>query len=239
MREFLKRHLSSSTVGWIRFIRRILTTIAQSCIYFYGRFIKTPINLRKNNIKQNRKLEIGSGTERIPGFETLNVVLGRNVDYVADASKKLPFAEGSFQIVYASHILEHIPWYTLKQVIKEWNRIISPGGFLEIWVPNGLLIAKTFVDAEEGFANHIEKDGWYKFNDDKDPCIWANGRIFSYGDGTGRKEDPNWHLTIFSPRFLKYLLKESGFIEIEQMDRTAVRGYDHGWINLGLRGRKP
>lgn len=239
MKEFLKNNLSQSIIGWIKFVRAILTTIAQKCLYFYWRLIETPINLRKNKFKNNRKLEIGPGFERIPGFETVNVVWGRNVDYVADASRLLPFSDGTFDLVYASHILEHIPWYLLKPVIKEWNRIIASDGFIEIWVPNGLKIAKTFVDAEEGKVNNIESDGWYKFNEDKDPCVWANGRIFSYGDGTGGKNNPNWHLTIFSPRFLENLLKESGFVEIEQLDRQAVRGYDHGWINLGFRGRKP
>lgn len=239
MKDFLKRNLSPSTIGWIRFVRVILTAIAQRSIYFYGKFIKTPINLRKNNIRQNRRLEIGPGSERIPGFETVDILWSRNVDYVADAAQKLPFDDCTFEIIYASHVLEHIPWYKIKQVIKELNRILEPSGLVEVYVPNGLLIAKTFVDAEEGYINNIEKDGWYKFNEEKDPCIWANGRIFSYGDGTGTRKDPNWHLTIFSPRFLKNLLKENGFVDIEQLDKTAVRGYDHGWINLGFRGRKP
>ena len=235
----MKRNLDPSIVGWIKFVRGVFGSFGRKCLYFYGKFIKTPINLRSNRIKQNRRLEIGPGAERIPGFETVNVVWGRNIDYVADASMLLPFSDATFDLVYASHILEHIPWYLLNQVLKEWNRIIASNGFIEIWVPNGLKIAKTFIDAEEGAANNIEKDGWYKFNDVKDPCIWANGRIFSYGDGAGNKNDPNWHLTIFSPRFLQNLLKESGFVEIEQLDRTSVRGYDHGWINLGFRGRKP
>lgn len=239
MKTLLKRNADPVIVGGINFIWRIFGLFARKCLYFYGKYLKTPINLRNSRIKQNRKLEIGPGAERIHGFETVNVVWGRNVDYVADASMSLPFPDATFDLVYASHVLEHIPWYLLNQVLKEWNRIIVSNGFIEIWVPNGLKIAKTFVAAEEGVVNDIEKDGWYKFNDAKDPCIWANGRIFSYGDGTGEKNDPNWHLTIFSPRFLKNLLKESGFVEIEQLDRTSVRGYDHGWINLGVRGRKP
>lgn len=239
MKDLLKKNMSPSTIEWIRFVKGIVTTVVQKCLNFYGRFVKTPINVRKNRIRQYRKLEIGQGAERIPGFETVNIVWGNNVDYVADASRRLPFLDGSFELVYASHILEHIPWYKLNQVIQEWNRIIEPNGFLEIWVPNGLLIAKTFVEAEEGSLNNIEKDGWYKFNKKKDPCIWANGRIFSYGDGTGKRNDPNWHLTIISPRFLENLLKEGGFADVERIDNSSVRGHDHGWINLGFKGRKP
>lgn len=202
-------------------------------MYPYGKFIKTPVNLIVNQRKCNRKLEIGPGAERIPGFETINIVWGHNVDYIGDASKKLPFKSETFDVVYASHVLEHMPWYKLEFVLKQWVHIIKSGGNIEIWVPNGLLIAKTFVDAEYGIKNDIPMDGWYKFNEEKDHCVWANGRIFSYGDGTGRKNDPNWHLAIFSPRYLKSLLEQSG------LDQAEVRGYDHSWINLGFRGRKP
>ena len=214
MKVFLRSKLSPVALGVIKFVWGLIAPVAWGCHSLYGKYIITPIRLRRNITKQNRKLEIGPGAVSIPGFETLNVVWGRNVDYVLDASRTLPFPDGTFDLVYASHILEHIPWYMLKPVLLEWNRIISPNGLLEIWVPNGLLIAKTFVDAEEGLVNNIENDGWYKFNEDKDVCVWANGRIFSYGDGTGKKNDPNWHLTLFSPRFLRKLMQECGFIEI-------------------------
>lgn len=238
MKEFLKKNLSPSIIEWIKYIRSLQWPFFQKGMYFYGRYIKTPISLYRNKNKSKRMLEIGPGAERIQGFETINVVWGLDVDYILDASKKLPFADGSFEVVYASHVLEHIPWYLLRKVVAEWARVISKNGYLEIWVPNGLLIAKTFVNAEEGIENLIFKDGWYKFNPEKDPCIWANGRIFSYGDGFGNKDSPNWHLTIFSPRFLNSLLEHGGFIDIEQLSHEEVRGYDHGWINLGIRGRK-
>lgn len=204
----------------------------------YGRLIKTPYNLWVNKGKTERRLEIGPGPRRIENFETVNVVWGVSVDYVVDASKKLPFSDDEFSLVYASHVLEHIPWYKAEKTFAEWARIVRPNGFLEVWVPNGLLIAKTFVEAEEGRKNNIDLDGWYKFNDQKDSCVWANGRIFSYGDGSGRKVDPNWHMALFSPRYLENLFVNHGFIDVEVLDKSEVRGHDHGWINLGVRGRK-
>lgn len=205
----------------------------------YAKHIRTPIRLIKNRKKTARYLEIGPGLHRILGFETLNVCWCSNVDYVADASKKLPFNANTFDIIYASHILEHTPWYQQPKVLKEWVRVLKTGGAIEIWVPNGLLIARTFVEAEDGLVNNIHMDGWYKFNEEQDACVWANGRIFSYGDGLGTKTDPNWHLALFSPRYLVKLMRDSGLTQIEQLSSKDVRGYDHGWINLGFRGVKP
>ncbi|QQE12445.1 methyltransferase domain-containing protein [Planctomycetota bacterium] len=200
--------------------------------------IKTKFNLIRNRRREHRMLEIGPGESRIKNFETLNIVNGHNVDYVADAASKLPFNDDTFDTVYASHILEHIPWYQTADALSEWIRILKPNGTLEVWVPNGLKIAKAFIDAELGNNNYIEDDGWYRFNPEKDPCMWASGRIFTYGDGTGNPTSPNWHRALFSPRRLEEAFSKAGLINIQQMKNQQVRGYDHGWINLGISGIK-
>ena len=239
LKGYLKKKLSPSSINRLKDINSHCLRAFGFVMYPYARFVGTPLNLLKNKRKHERWLEIGPGPRRVPGFETINVVWGHDVDYIGDASKRLPFASDSFDLVYASHVLEHIPWYQVPSVIKEWVRIIKPGGSIEILLPNGLLIAQTFVNSELGISNDIGEDGWYKFNERHDPCVWANGRIFSYGDGTGRKNNPNWHMSVFSPRYLRSLLEDSGLIKIHELNRSEVRGHDHGWINLGMRGYKP
>ena len=235
MKEFLKRHLNPSIIAWIKYFRMVLVRIAQQLIYFYGRFIKTPINLRQNNTKRDRKLEIGPGDERIPGFETVNVVWNRNVDYVADASRKLPFADESFQIVYASHVLEHTAWFNISNTLAEWIRVLNHGGLLEIWVPDGYKLSRLLCDIEEGKDRAEWNDGWRPLNPEGDPYKWLNGRIL-YGANTNY---PSWHISIITPKYLTFLLNNLGLVDIEILSASEVRGFDHGWINLGLRGRKP
>ncbi len=200
---------------------------------------RTRANLRANRTKLHRMLEIGPGPERIPGFETLDIFKGKHVDYVYDAATKLPFEDNTFNLIYASHVLEHIPWFQTIDVLTEWVRILNPGGHFEVWVPDGLKICKALVDYELHGENYIDKDGWYQYNEEKDPCTWAAGRIYTYGDGTSNPHSSNWHRALFTPRYLKLVLEKAGLRDIEQMDRSQVRGYDHGWINLGMRGIKP
>jgi ubiquinone/menaquinone biosynthesis C-methylase UbiE len=205
--------------------------------------------LEKPPMPEGRKLEIGPGAERIEGFETLNIAPGPGVDHVADAAERLPFDDGTFSVVYASHVLEHVPWYLTERALREWARVLAPGGLLEVWVPDGLKIARAFVEAEDGLASggggggedRTIQDGWYRFNPDRDPCVWASGRTFTYGDGPPGTNyaSPNWHRALFSARRLERAFRDAGLIEVERLDRSQVRADDHGWINLGFRGVKP
>ena len=239
MKKILKKYLDDDHINNLKSVYSTLNRLLQKAMYPYGRFFRTPLRLKKNARKKDRKLEIGPGPQRVPGFETLNVVWGADVDYVLNASKKLPFPSGSFNLIYASHVLEHIPWYQVQEVVNEWTRILSPGGTIEIWVPDGYKIAKNLIKFEEDGEDYSHLDGWYRLNPKKNPHIWASARIFSYGDGSGKINDPNWHRTLLTPKLLEDLLSGSGLINIKTLETHEVRGHDHGWINLGMIGTKP
>lgn len=184
------------------------------------------------------KLEIGPGNSKIPGFYSVNIVKTPQTDFVADIQKRFPFKDETFDVVYASHVIEHIVWYKQDQVLKNLFRIVKHGGYVDVWVPDALKIAKAFVDYEERGIRDFENDGWYRFNETHDPAIWFNGRIFSYGDGKGDKGHFNVHATAWSPRLLKEKLLKAGFSRVQELPRSEVLGADHGWINLGVRAYK-
>jgi SAM-dependent methyltransferase len=187
----------------------------------------------------SRWLEIGPGYrgERISGFETLDIVKRDNVDHVWDASEGLPFDDGTFDLIYASHILEHISWQKTEQALREWVRILKSGGWLEIWVPDALKICRAFVEAEKGKYKLIKgnKKALYNEHARGDPCRWLNGRVFSF---TGADHDDT-HKALFSRRYLKDLLKSAGLVEVTELKREEIRGRDYGWVNMGVKGKKP
>ena len=222
-----------------RFRDRVLMRFGlQSLVKTINRF-KTKFNLIRNNKKKHRQLEIGPGLSRLSGFETLNIIDGKDVDYIMDISQPLIFPSNSFDLIYASHVIEHVPWFLQKKLFSELFRILKPGGRLEIWVPNFDRVVQVFNDFEQKGINSTHLDGWYRFNEEQDVCTWVNGRIFTYGDGTANPLSFNWHRCVFSESFLKKLFNQAGFSSILKMDNSEVRGYDHGWINLGIKGQKP
>ena len=177
-----------------------------------------------------RKLEIGPeiGKRIDSSWETLDIVPGKNIDIVADISEHLDMIkDNTYDLIYASHILEHIPWFKTVSVLKEIYRILKPKGILEIWVPD-------FKKIVEVYLNKKIPDGWNMLNSEKDPYLWINGRLFAY-DREGTNQNI-WHKATFDSIHLKSCLKKSGFIDITFLQKP--RGHDHGWINLGMCGKK-
>lgn len=181
-----------------------------------------------------RMLDIGPGIFRLAGFETVDVVGGRHITYVVDASGKLPFRDATFDLIHASHVLEHFPWYQSAFVLTEWWRVLKPGGSLEVWVPDAFKICNVLLEAENGTTCTVPDD-WCPENPKKNPYLWVAGRLF-WG---ANPHYPSWHKALFTPGHLKRSLEDVGFRGVRLMDRSEVRATDHGWINLGMKGTKP
>ncbi len=65
----------------------------------------------------------------------LDLYPDKDVDVVWDLEKiPLPFKNNEFDMVTASHILEHINNFF--SLIEEIHRVIKPGGVFKVWVPH-------------------------------------------------------------------------------------------------------
>lgn len=173
------------------------------------------------------KLEIGPGKKRLgTDWKGLSVRPGPAVDYVWDILDPLPFKDGSFEIIYMSHVLEHVPWFDTVKVLKDLRRCLSDGGTLEVWVPDFRKLVNGYLDGKIP-----KEDKWRKFNENGSLMLWLNGRIFTYGP-----EEDNWHRTVFDQPYLAQCLAEAGFSEVYMLSKP--RGVSHGYINLGMGAKK-
>jgi len=73
--------------------------------------------------------------------------------HVGDAKSMFKFSENTFDEIYASHVLEHFDYIDLPNILKEWYRVLKPGGELSISVPNITVI----VDIMKQFKNNSER----------------------------------------------------------------------------------
>ncbi len=103
-----------------------------------------------------RRLHIGGRVKR-EGWEILDVNPGPHVDHVGNAIDLSRFADGTFAELYASHVLEHFDYKdALVAALREWHRVLAPGGVLRLSVPDidilaHLLLQRHKLDANQRF----------------------------------------------------------------------------------------
>ncbi|MFB3915160.1 MAG: methyltransferase domain-containing protein [Terriglobales bacterium] len=79
------------------------------------------------------------------------------VDYAVDLAKPLPFAPGSFDLIYASHVLEHIR--DDEAALENIRRALSPVGLAILPVP---IVAETTIEypaPNPAEAGHVRAPG--------------------------------------------------------------------------------
>jgi predicted SAM-dependent methyltransferase len=93
------------------------------------------------------RLHIG-GRQSHPDWKILDVQSRPEVDYVSDASKLNLFEDDSVDAIYSSHVLEHFHYKINDEVfntLKEWHRVLRPGGKLLISVPDLKTICELYL----------------------------------------------------------------------------------------------
>jgi predicted SAM-dependent methyltransferase len=95
-----------------------------------------------------------------------------NVDVVAsgagvvryDLLKGVPVENDSYEVVYHSHVLEHVPKDSARAFIHECYRVLKPGGILRVAIPDLEQIAMNYLkylqDALDNVPLAAEKYEW-------------------------------------------------------------------------------
>jgi predicted SAM-dependent methyltransferase len=100
-----------------------------------------------------RKIHLGCGKRVIAGFIHIDVIDLPHIDYVADARNLDFIATGTIDLIYACHILEHFGRHEYPDVLKEWHRVLKPGGILRLSVPDFAACAALYY--EQGLVDGL------------------------------------------------------------------------------------
>lgn len=144
------------------------------------------------------KLNVGCGTDYRRGWFNVDTHRGGGVtpDYQVDV-RSLPFEDGTFTHVYASHVLEHVPWSDVEIAVGHLHRVLVPGGRICVVGPNTATMS------------------WHPDPDEYRRVMWGTNRW--HGD------THEWPCSI---RVLWHLLYHAGFTGLElfgaPLPRTVV-----------------
>jgi predicted SAM-dependent methyltransferase len=95
------------------------------------------------------RLNLGCGSRRHPEWTNVDLVPADRDVIAADLRRPLPFAAGSFEAVYAAHVLEHLAPVEAARLLAEARRLLAPGGIVRIVVPDLEGIARAYLASLE------------------------------------------------------------------------------------------
>jgi len=154
--------------------------------------------------ERSMRLNLGCGDKILPGYVNVDVVearAGMRPDVICDLHDLAPFAADSADEILSVHVVEHFWRWEVRDVLREWVRVLKPGGRMIIECPNILSACRTFLENPEQFARE-DQNG--------QRTMW----VF-YGD-------PKWkdplmiHRWGYTPESLKALLGEVGLADVRQ-----------------------
>jgi SAM-dependent methyltransferase len=150
------------------------------------------------------KLNLGCGDKILPGYTNVDVAPsrgGRQPDVLCDLRALTPFKDESAEEILSVHVIEHFWRWEVVDILREWLRVLAPGGRMVIECPNLQAACETFLadpDRHAGPGAEGQRSMW----------------VF-YGDPSWR--DPLMvHRWGYTPRSLAGVLAEAGLVNIRQ-----------------------
>jgi hypothetical protein len=149
------------------------------------------------------RLNLGCGDKILPGYVNIDLVderAGHKPDIICDLHK-LTLPDEYADEAMAIHVVEHFWRWEVVDILKEWRRVLKPGGRIILECPN-LLSACAEVMKNPEMASGPGKEG--------QRSMWV-----LYGD-------PSWkdplmcHRWAYTPASLGAVMREAGFVDIRQ-----------------------
>lgn len=133
-------------------------------------------------------LLLGAAGQRIEGLASCDL-FDERADLKVDARNMTAFSDGSVDYIEHHHMIEHLAIDEVLPAMREWNRVLSPGGHLVITCPDFDGLART----------------WRRAKDDERR---AKVERMIYGP---QNHDGQFHRSAHTQRSLRLIAEEAGF----------------------------
>ncbi|MFW5889426.1 MAG: glycosyltransferase [Bacillota bacterium] len=153
--------------------------------------------IKNKNMIELKKINLGCGDELLSGYINCDLY-NPKADMNFDAAK-CPFEDNSIDEISAYHLIEHFDFKQAFDVLKEWNRILKPGGKLVIETPDLYHTCKIFAESNEEYRQKLYSHffAW----------PWINGQQ---------------HKFLYTETQLKWTLEQCGFENIIRVPPTSI-----------------
>ena len=105
------------------------------------------------------RLYVGCGSDRRPGWVCVDANADLKPDVVAVADKLHMFEDECAEIIEACHLFEHLMIDEARAALREWWRVLAPGGELMLELPNLRRCLETMGRHKDNYGYDISLVG--------------------------------------------------------------------------------
>jgi predicted SAM-dependent methyltransferase len=141
----------------------------------------------------------------------------------ANAATRIPCAAASVDVVYSSHMIEHLDRAEARGFLTEVRRVLRPGGVVRIAAPDLTRLVSEYL--ESGDADEFVADSHLGLDRPAGLRAWVKWAVVG----------PRHHLWMYDGESLTRLLREAGFAEAAAVPAGSTRIADPGHLDLSER----
>lgn len=149
-------------------------------------------------MKEKLKLHLGCGSKILKDYINIDID-NKFADLKIDATR-LPYEENSIDLIYCSHMIEHLKRNNISQSLKHWYFILKFGGELQLSTPDFESICRHYIENKD-----VEK---------------VLGLLVG-----GQRDLYDFHRSLFDFNFLSKILLDIGFKSVERVDWKKMDPY--------------
>jgi SAM-dependent methyltransferase len=169
------------------------------------------------------KINAGCGGRYLADYTNVDIAPapGKTPPDILCDLRSIPLADGCADEVMAIHVLEHFYRWEVDDVLREWKRLLRPGGLLVLELPDIMKCCRAVLSGTFRAGKHPDQAGmWGIYGDPRD----ANPYM-------GHKW--GWH-----PKTLRDLLTRHEFIDINDKE-TQWHPVGRTERDMRMEARKP
>jgi predicted SAM-dependent methyltransferase len=173
------------------------------------------------------KIEVGSGGNPQSGYVHCDVDERMpHLEAVCRMGKEaLPFPDNCASELLSNHSIEHVSWLDVEFVVKDWFRVLQPGGRLFLRTPDLEFICKTYLERKTTKEHPVDESNMVRIFGDCGPSEWANIKLFA-----GQNYSGNFHMFALDMDMATRLFTRCGFKKISRLNIQPV--FSPGEIQL-------